>query len=173
MGKQRKVKLDGREYIWTGTEWLETISFLSPPLIIVRRLDALLEKEFEHEDLTTSNIHVLLNNASIARDAMQFRRAERIVRRVLNLSPGHLGALAILCSTLPASRHPRQALEETFAYRKTAYAPLLTSRAAAYGDLKLWEAAKKEIERALSVQSSEEACSVQKRIQAARPDLYE
>lgn len=173
MGKRKKVELDGKKYVWTGLEWFEARSFLSPPQTIARRLNALLETELEREDLETSDIHVLLNSASTARDAMQLQRAERLARRVLNLFPGHYGALAILCSTLRASRHPRQALDETYAYRKTNYAPLLTSRAAAYCDLKCWEAAKKVIEHALSFQTNEEARSVVKRIKAARPDLYE
>lgn len=173
MGKQKKVELDGKEYTWTGSEWFETRTCLCPPEIVARRLNALLDKELEREDLATSNVQILLTNASTARDAMQFRRAERLARRVLELAPSHLGALAILCSTLRAIGHPKQALEETHAYRKMDYAPLLTSRAAAYCDLKYWDAAKKEIGHALAVQTSEEAFNVVKRIKAARPDLYE
>jgi tetratricopeptide (TPR) repeat protein len=133
---------------------------------------ARLEKELEREDLLISDVQSLLEKASSARDIDQLDRAEKLTRRVLKLSPSHLGALAILCSTLRAIGNPQQALKETNYYRRSNYAPLITSRAAAYCDLKQWESAKKEIGYALAIQTSEEAFNVVKRIKAVRPDLY-
>ena len=52
------------------------------------------------------------------------------------------------------------------------HVPLLTTRAAAYCDLKLWEQAKKIIGKALAIEESEEAFMVVKRIKAARPEIY-
>jgi predicted Zn-dependent protease len=129
-------------------------------------------KELEQEDLAIVDVQILLENASKAQDALQHERAERLARRVLKRSPGNPGALAILSSVLRASGHPQQALKETHLYRNTNYAPLLSSRAAAYCDLKQWEEAKKEIGHALAIQTSEEAFSVARRIKAARPELY-
>jgi len=168
-----KVQLDGKTYTWSGTEWCEDRTFLIPPEVVVRKLNALLTKQMELEDLQSSDVQDLLNGATQARDALQYERAERLAHRCLQVSPGHVGALAILCSTLRASGQPRRALLETSPFRKASYAPLLTSRAAAYCDLKQWDEAKREIGRALAIHTSEEAFSVVSRIRAARPDLYE
>lgn len=167
------IDLDGKSYTWTGAEWYETDTFLTPPLTIVRTLNARLTQRLARQDATISDLDVLLERASTARDALQHERAEKLVRRALRLSPGNPGALAILCSVLRARGLPQQALDETEAFRAMSYPPLLTSRAAALCDLGRWEEAKREVGRALAIaEGSEEAFSVARRIKAARPDLY-
>lgn len=175
MKEKAIVELDGKGYIWTGRDWYESETFLRPAGFVISRLNLLLARQLVEEDLSTTDVEILLTNARAARDTSQHKRAERVARRVLELSPGHRGALAILCSTLRAAGRPRQALKETHAFRGIEYPPLLTSRAAAYCDLKQWEAAKREVGRALAMKTpaSDEAFSVVRRIKAARPDLYE
>lgn len=168
-----KLALEGKTYIWSGSEWCEGGSYLIPPDVVIRKLNALLTRQLELADSQSIDVQSLLDGARLAREAFQYERAERLARRCLQVSPGHVGALAILSSTLRVRGQPQRALQETSPFRGARYAPLLTSRAAAYCDLKQWEDAKRELGRALAVQTaSEEAFSVVRRIKAARPDLY-
>lgn len=167
-----QVELDGKRYTWNGSSWYETETFLTPPLVVVRQLDRLLDQSPTREELALKDADKLLQRARDAGIANMHGRAEALIRRALKLSPGHLGALAMLCSTLRARRKPSQALQETEPWKKHSYGPLLTSRAAALCDLGRWVEAKKTISRVLAMGSSDEAWSVVRRIKKARPDLY-
>ena len=169
------VELDGKSYAWDGSVWYETKTFLRPPTAVVSRLNRQLQGRLMQSDEAVTDLQVLLSRAKIARDAKQHKRSERLLSRALKLKPGHEGALAILCSLLRDERAPGRALTETHAFRGVDYAPLVTSRAAAYCDLGQWEEAKREIARVLAMpgKDKDEAFSVMHRIKAARPDLYD
>ncbi len=172
MPQNTRVTLDGKEYIWTGKEWCDAHSFLIPPQLIVGRLNEILEQELRNEDMAIRDVQVLVQRASILRDAQQFGRAERLIRNALQLFPGNYAAVAVLSSILRAHGLPQEALDQTEAYKHESNAPLLTSRAAALCDLKRWEDAKREVGRALAIKQSEEAFGVVRRIKSERPDLY-
>jgi predicted Zn-dependent protease len=172
MTQNTRISYEGKDYIWTGTDWCDAETFLTPPLVIVRKLNRLLEQELRSEDTAISDTSILIRRASAARDALQYDRAEALTRRALELSPGNCAALAVLCSVLRAQGRPQQALDETEVFRQEPHPPLLTSRAAAFCDLKRWKEAKQEIGRALAIEKSEEAFNVVHRIKAERPDLY-
>jgi len=138
MTQNTHISYKGKDYIWTGTDWCDAETFLTPPLVIVRKLNGLLEQELRSEDIAISDTFVLVKRASVARDALQYNRAETLIRRALELSPGDRAALAVLCSVLRAQGQPRKALDETEAFRREPHPPLLTSRAAALCDLKRW-----------------------------------
>ena len=173
MMRNRRVELDGQEYIWIDSEWFDARTYISPPQVIVRQLNALIERELASEDALISNAAVLIARASAARDAEQYHRAETLVRRALFLAPDNCAAAAVLCSILRATSRPQQALRETAKFKSDHHPALLTSRAAAFCDLHKWEEAKREVGQALAIATSEEAFQVVHRIKAARPDLYE
>jgi tetratricopeptide (TPR) repeat protein len=172
MAQDKRIRFNEKDYVWTGRGWYEARTFLIPPEVIIRQLNAQLQEELESEDTAIVNSVTLTERASAARDTLQFARAETLVRRALTVAPGDQAALAVLCSILRVRGRPQQALDETDAFKRVSHPPLLTSRAAALCDLKKWEDAKKEIGRALAIQESEEAFNVVRRIKAVRPDLY-
>jgi hypothetical protein len=96
----------------------------------------------------------------------------------LQLSPGNLYAVAVLCSCLRHQGKPEEALKESAPYKTEGYPPLITTRAAAFCDLKRWEEAKTEIGKVLSYQKKNNAWrhsepfQVINRIKSARPDLF-
>ena len=169
------VELDGKSYSWRGSGWYETKTFLRPPTAVVSRLNRQLQGQLLQADEGVTGFQELLSRAKTARGAKQHGRSERLLSRALKLRPGHEGALAILCSVLRDEGAPRRALAETHAFRGLDYAPLLTSRAAAYCDLGQWEEAKREIARVLAMPGNDkdEAFLVMHRIKAACPDLYD
>ena len=167
-----QVELDGKHYTWNGSTWYESESFISPPLVIVRQLHRLLDQSLTSEEQAMQDIDGLLKRARDAGGVNMHARAEALIRRALKLSPGHLGALAMLCSTLRARHKPMQALNETEQWKSADYPPLLTSRAAALCDLGRWVEARQTIARVLAMGGSDEAWSVVHRIKKVRPDLY-
>ncbi|MFQ5614748.1 MAG: hypothetical protein ACE5H9_21720 [Anaerolineae bacterium] len=173
MARQVQLEFEGKSYIWTGKVWYEARTYAIPPDRTVRHLNRLLEPKLARDDATTTDVNALLRQASDAREMLDYARAEKLARRALNLSPGHPGALAVLCSTLRAKGAPRQALNETQAFRNLDYVPLITSRAAALCDLGRWAEAKREIGRALALGEDAAVFSVVQRIKAARPELYQ
>jgi ribonuclease HI len=173
-GRQKvSIILGGQSYVWAGDAWYEAETYLEPPQVIVRQLNKLLTRQLEQEDETITNVHVLLERAKKAREALQYHRAENLARRCLELAPGNQAALAVLCAALRAKGQPQKALDETNKYGDTMHLPLLTSQAAALCDLRRWDEAKMILGRALALGESEEAFSVMRRIKAARPDLYQ
>lgn len=167
------TELGGKKYIWTGTLWYESTTYLKPPLAIIRRLNKRLSQELAHVDAKISNTYLLLQRARKAREAKQHHRAEKLARQCLALEPDNPAALAVLCASLRAKGTPEKALKETQAYSHLSHLPLLTSRAAALCDLRRWEEAKRTIGRVLAMGSNEEGSLVVRRIKAARPDLYD
>jgi tetratricopeptide (TPR) repeat protein len=166
-----QVSLSGRAYTWDGQAWQDEF-FLKPPEVVIRQLNELLRPTLADEDQTIGNVYQLVERARIARDNLQYDRAELLARRILALEPRNQMGAAVLCAALRARRKPAAALAETEAFSQTGNAALLTSRAAAYCDLGLWAEAKKEIGHSLAIQASEEAFLVVKRIKAERPGLY-
>lgn len=166
------VVLDGVTYIWTGSSWFDS-HYIKPPVILIQRLNTLLEAQLANDDLNISDIYDLTHRAKIAREAKQYARAESLARRVLQLHPESHAAAAVLCASLRARGLAFQALEETDRFKHTNNVPLLTSRAAALCDVHHWEEAKQTVGRALAIGGGEEAFLVVKRIRRARPDLYQ
>jgi tetratricopeptide (TPR) repeat protein len=172
--KKYKFDLNDTNYTWDGKQWYETKTFVKPPSTVTSKLNVLVAKALEVEDDSVKDVDELTARAQAARDNQQFERSKALLDRVLALNPGHVGALAILCSVLRAQHAPERALEETEKFRNVKYAPLHVSRAAAMCDLGMWEEAKKEVGVALAVSRDHSAAfSVVDRIKAARPDLYE
>ena len=166
------VELEGKSYMWNGSAWDEATTFLSPPSMIIAKLNNRLSDVIEEEDENIVDIHLLIKRAVNARNWLQYSRSEKLARRILKLEPSNQPALAILCATLRARGYAQKALDETDDYKNLSYPVLLTSRAAALCDLGRWEEAKKTVGRSLAISQSGEAYSVVNRIKAARPDLY-
>ena len=135
------VELEGKIYMWNGSAWHETTTFLSPPKMIIVKLNNRLSDVLEEEDENITDIHLLIKRAINARDWSQYSRSEKLARRILKLKPSNQPALAILCATLRAGGFPQKALDTTNDYKSLPYPALLTSRAAALCDLGKWEEA--------------------------------
>ncbi|MDQ1318318.1 MAG: Ribonuclease, partial [Candidatus Poribacteria bacterium] len=159
-------------YILAGDTWYDKVNFLKPPESLINKLNTLLITTLKRDD-NVQNIDLLLKCAREARDSKQYEQSIKFARRVVSISPDHLGALAILCSCLRAIGYAQQALDETEAFSGKSYPPLITSRAAALCDLERWEEAKKVIGRVLVMSKGNDmAFSIVHRIKSARPDLY-
>lgn len=161
-----------KQYIWTGEDWYEAGSYLLPPASIVSQLNRKLTEFLADNDRQITERGALINSAIAAREAGQYQRAERLIRRALSQSPQDQSLLAVLSSILRARGFPQQAIDETNCGVPINNPALLTSRAAAFCDLRLWERAKAEVGRALAIEGSEEAFNVVHRIKAERPELY-
>ena len=174
----RTIKYDNRTYSWTGKRWIDISTFTSPPAETINKLNTLLLSRLKDEDEKITDFQQLLDRAMDAKAQTQYSRAEGLVRKALHLSPGNLGAMAILCSCLRALGKPEEALNESAPYAKENYPPLTVTRAAAFCDLGSWEAAKMEIGKVLSIEKTNDAWryyepfKVLNRIKAARPDLF-
>lgn len=172
------ISYEGHTYSWTGKSWVDTQTFTCPPTIIAAKLNVLKANYLKDEEEKITNVRELLDRAKDAKMQSQFSRAERLARRALKFSPGHLGAIAVLCSSLRSLEKPEEALKESSQYRDEDYPPLLATRAAALCDLDKWEQAKKEISKALAIGNANpswknfESFRIVDRIKAARPDLY-
>lgn len=166
------VELEGKSYMWNGSAWYEATTFLSPPGMIIPKLNNRLSDALEEEDRNIADVHLLIKRAANARDWLQYSRSEKLARRILELEPSNQPALAILCATLRARGFAQKALAETDDYKSLPYPALLTSRAAALCDLGRWEEAKKTVGRSLAISKSAEAYNVVNRIKAEKPDLY-
>jgi len=77
----------------------------------------------EQEDEKIYDVGELLERAKTAKAVKQYHRALKLTRRALRITPSHLGALAVLSSTLRAIGNPQQALDETKAFAKENYSP--------------------------------------------------
>lgn len=166
-----KIQLDEQTYTWNGKSWYDE-RYLKPPAVIIRQLNEMLAAIKTSEDWAITDLHELAERAWAARETMQHERAEFLARRILLLQPdSHMGA-AILCAALRARQRPLEALAQTERFMPTSNTALLTSRAAAYCDLGMWEKAKQEVGQSLAIQTSEEAFLVVQRIKAAKPGLY-
>lgn len=169
--KAVEVELDGQKYKWNGRRWL-TSNNLTPPKMIMKRLDELIASGLSAEDSQITNVYVLAERAREARENRQLGRAEELARRMLQLDPTNGAGAALLCAVLRDQGMPKLALAHTAIYQHLNHLPLLTSRAAALCDIGEWKEAKKVIGRVLAMQKSEEAFNVVMRIKAARPELY-
>jgi len=174
----KRVSLEGRTYSWTGNRWIDIDTFNSPPAITVKALDAILLSRLKEEDERVTDLQQLLDRARDAKAQTQYSRAEGLARRTLQLYPGNLWAVTVLCSCLRTTGKPDEALKESAPYEKESYPPLIVTRAAALCDLGRWEEAKIEISRVLSFEKKNdvwrysEPLRVINRIKSARPDLF-
>lgn len=167
------IEHNGKTYLWNGKTWYDMETYHQPPAGVTRELDAKFPPESTPEDTAPENLADLLTAASRAREAGQWIQAERFARRALELAPRNPAAAAVLCAFYRAMRRPWKALSETEAFKDLDHGPLLTSRAAAFCDLEKWEEAKRELARALAIETTEHALNVLHRIEAARADLYD
>lgn len=179
MAAKLTVRYKGIIYKWDGSNWYDSKTFSHPPEVVRRRLDAVRDEKLKDYDqlidklsLITQPSFSLVRKAATMLDKKQYTRAEVLARRILEVYPGNSGALAVLCSALRNRGRPRQALDETDAYRHKNFPELLTSRAAAWCDLQQYDKAKEEVGRALAMKQSQEAFNVASRIKSKRPDLY-
>ena len=166
MEEPKQINLNRGTYIWDGIRWYHTKTFITPPTVDVIKLNILLLKALEEEDLSITDVGDLLARAQKAGDDLQHRRRGLIAERILDLEPGHSAAAEILCSSLRAQNRPAQALKATQRMKDTDHAPLLVARAAALCDLERWEDALGEIKRAQAVGAGKLATPVVKRIRS-------
>jgi hypothetical protein len=166
MEEPKQINLNRSTYIWDGNRWYQTKTFLTPPTVDIIKLNILLLKALEEEDLSITDVENLLLRAQKAGQALQHRRMGLIAERILDLEPGHRAAAEILCSALRAQNRPAQALKSTQRMKDTDHAPLLVARAAALCDLERWEEALGEIKRAQAVGAGKLATPVVKRIRS-------
>jgi hypothetical protein len=166
MGRSTEIDLDGSTYIWDGIRWYHAKTFVTPPSMVILRLDHLLLSALEEEDRSISDIDDLLARAAKAGEAFQHQRVGLIAKRILKLDPSHSGAATLLCSALRAQNRPAQALKATQPMKDTDNAPLLVSRAAALCDLERWQEAEGEITRARAVGAGRLASQVVRRIKS-------
>jgi len=178
--QRRTIRYDNRTYAWTGKRWVDIETFTSPPAIIVDQLDAILLPLLLEEDDKISDVQQLLDRAKDARDQKQYTRTESLARKALHLSPGNLGAAAILCSCLRTVGKPEEALKASESQKMVEYPPLILTRAAALCDLGRWEAAIIEVRKVLAISKkhsswgyeNSQAPKLLNRIKTIRPDLF-
>ena len=174
----RTIKFEGRTYSWTGRKWVNVETFTYPPFEATNKLNGILLSRLKKEDDEVTDGRQLLDRASDAKAQTQYDRAVRLARKVLQLTPGSLGAATIICSCLRALGKPEEALKESAPYKNENYPPLITTRAAALCDLGRWKDAKIEISKVLSFEKKNDAWKYSepfqllKRIKTVRPDLF-
>ncbi len=166
MGEVKQINLGRSTYIWDGNRWYHTKTFLTPPTVDILKLNMLLLKALEEEDLSITDVQDLLARAQKAAKALQYRRMGLIAERILKLEPGHYVAAEMLCSSLRGQNLPAQALKATQRLRDADHAPLLLARAAALCDLERWQEALSEIKRAQAVGAGRLATPLIKRIKS-------
>lgn len=176
----RIIKYDNRTYAWTGKRWVDIETFSSAPTMIVDQLDAILLPILLEEDNKISDVQQLLDRAKKARDQKQHSRTESLARKALHVSPGNLGAVAILCSCLRTMGKPEEALKASESQKMVEYSPLILTRAAALCDLGRWEDAQIEIRKVLAIAKKHsswgyvniQVSKLLNRIKAIKPDLF-
>jgi len=174
----KRISLEGRTYAWTGKKWVDVETFTNPAAVTVNKLNAILLLRLKEEDEKITDTDQLISRARNAKTQTQYGRAEGLARRALQLSPGNLWAVTVLCSCLRALGKPEDALRESAPYKNEIFPPMITTRAAALCDLGRWEEAKIEISRVFSIQRKHdlwhylEPSIVLKRIKSARPELF-
>ena len=97
----RRIHFQGKDYIWTGAEWYEAGTHLTPPAGIIHDLNTLIEDDQRAEDSLLDRVPQLLPAACQARDAGQYRRAEELLDRAQFMEPGNLAVLTVLSSVYP------------------------------------------------------------------------
>jgi len=168
MGNPKEIYLDGSSYVWNGKRWYQAKTFLTPPVVTIMKLDLLLLRALEEEDLSISDIDELLDRARQAQNGLQYERSEAILRRILKQNPRNPAAMTLLCSTLRALDRPMESLKATNGIKGIEYAPLLVARAAAFCDLGKLPEATAELTRAIEIGGDESAPLVAKRIKSQR-----
>jgi hypothetical protein len=174
----KRISLGGRTYSWTGKTWVDVETFTYPSVFITKKLNAILLSRLKGQDEKITDVQELLDKAREAKDQTQYYRAEGLARRALQLSPGNIHAVAVLCSCLRYLSKPEETLKESTPYKSEEYPPLITTRAAALCDLKRWEEAKTEIGRLFSMQKKNDSWNYSLpfrllyRIRKSRPDLF-
>lgn len=167
-----RIHFEGKDYVWTGSDWYEATTCLTPPASLIRALNAEIALTLQQQDNSITKVPELISTACVARDSGQYARAELLIRRALAKEPDNLAARVVLSSILRVRGCPEQALAETDRFRSASDPALHTTRAAALCDLGRWEEAKREVARALAISRNEEAFMVVCRIKAAAPELY-
>ena len=166
MGEVRQINLDRSTYVWDGNRWYHGRTFLTPPTVDVLKLNILLLKALEEEDLRITDVEELLIRAQKAGQAHQYRRMGLIAERILAMDPGHHVAAEILCSSLREQNLPAQALKATQRLKDSDHAPLLLARAAALCDLEKWQDALTEIKRAQAAGAGRLATALVRKIKS-------
>lgn len=166
MGKPKEISMERSTYVWDGNRWYHAKTFVTPPTVDILKLNVLLLKAIEEEDLSIKSVEDLLERAHEARDVFQYGRVTKIALRILKLDPGNAVAATLLCASLRAQNRSAQAIKATQSMRETEYAPLLVSRAAAFCDLEKWHEALSEISRAQALGAGRLATQVVRRIKS-------
>ena len=163
------IQLGGRSYTWDGERWFDTDDCTIPPQTVTVRLDAVLVEKLCAEDEGITDRQELMRRAREARKQTQYKRAERIARRLFEQEPDSTAVAAILCSILRESGRASQAVALADQFAAADNPALLTSRAAALCDLDRWEEALQQIRQVLARGKSVEADAVYNRIKRYAP----
>jgi tetratricopeptide (TPR) repeat protein len=152
----KKIIYKGNTYFRSKSRWLDE-NYLTVPDAVSYELDRRYQSEDLNEILASPDTRLLLKEAGKYKEEasrssgdMGLHRAERVIRRLLEVDPENEAGAAVLSSILRARKRPLQGLKETERFVKTAGVPLLTSRAAAHCDLNQWDEANKLIEEILA-----------------------
>jgi len=150
MAERFEIDWEGRRYFLSPKGFYDAQTFLKPPEAIHQHLKAACARELETVLQTERNVPLLLKQSRLAKDLGYLDLAEKITEQALSAEPQNCFAIARLSSILRARGLPREALEVTARVPVEAQTvPILTSRAAAFCDLELWQEAENVIRRAL------------------------
>ncbi len=169
------VEYQGKSYVWTGSTWYGERDFLHPPSGIIHILNNLIKDVVNAADDSITDPREMIRLASELRDARgQLNRALRLARRANLMIPSDAATASVLSSILRLVNRPEEAISVTDQVAHAPFAPMLTSRAAAFCDLGQWQEALKCIRRALGISKGKnngEALSVWQRIKSNAPQL--
>ncbi|NOK60942.1 MAG: hypothetical protein GFH27_549289n76 [Chloroflexi bacterium AL-W] len=173
MTEEKTVEFNGKKYILTRVGWVDTNTHLRVDVSTSRKLykaAARAEGSYRNAILNPAN---LLDQARRDREDKRLFQAEQLVRQVLSLDSNYVGAQALLCGILRDRGLPQAALDATVHARRLSDHALLTSRAAAYCDLRCWDEAVLELKPVLAAGGDSESFRIVWRIKDECPEAYE
>ncbi len=91
--KTYEAEENGRRYCWDGKRWFDVKTYSTPSVATAVKLNQQLQTLLAPDDERIRDPQALLERAKVARDAGQLVRAEKLLQRVLDKDPDHLGAL--------------------------------------------------------------------------------
>lgn len=173
---QRVVEYEGKRYVYNGKSWRGESDFMNPPSGIIPHLNALIADQLAEDDDAITNPHDMIERASELRDMPgHLERSLRLAQRAHDMNPEDPGVACVLSSILRRKNRWDEAISVTDRVAHISHAPMLTSRAAAYCDLKQWPEALQCIRKALAISKGKdngEALSVWQRIKSEAPHLF-
>jgi hypothetical protein len=144
-----EITWDGTNYIW-DEGWMDE-DYQVPPTGIQQYLNREAGPDLAAEDDRISDPQEWLDRAKTARDACQWKRALDLVLRVMQTGTILAGCAAVLSSILRRRQSKKfavAAIAATELYHNSSYAPVITTRAAAFCDLCEYALGSRDYEKA-------------------------